>query len=292
MNELKKIIELEETEKKNWLRIIQTERKKHIKEPNFYIKNAIQKINQNNISKNIQEIRDISWNQYTQDEINFYKQVIKILIEKKYPSEVFDFTVNASKISHLVLLSKEEIFLEIKEIFGNFTALIFPYLYELSKSVTQSRRSRAGKSFEAIVQYLMEQKKIPYHNQSKIGSTIFKNLGLGKIVDGIVPSIEHYQKNRSKCMILTMKTTLRERWQEVIEELNRTKIPSIYLLTLDEAISSNTLDIMKEHNITIVVYDFIKAKHQQHTNIISFEELFEQEIKHILSGWGNEFKNN
>jgi hypothetical protein len=31
-----------------------------------------------------------------------------------------------------------------------------------------------------------------------------------------------------------MKTSLRERWQEVAEEIERTKIPEIHLLTVDE----------------------------------------------------------
>jgi hypothetical protein len=34
-----------------------------------------------------------------------------------------------------------------------------------------------------------------------------------------------------------MKTSLRERWQEVAEEIERTKIPEIHLLTVDEDIS-------------------------------------------------------
>jgi hypothetical protein len=49
-----------------------------------------------------------------------------------------------------------------------------------------------------------------------------------------------------------MKTSLRERWQEVAEEIERTKIPEIHLLTVDEDISKNKAQEMANHNIIVI----------------------------------------
>jgi hypothetical protein len=84
-----------------------------------------------------------------------------------------------------------------------------------------------------------------------------------------------------------MKTTLRERWQEVIEELSRTGLPKIYLLTMDDDIAASKSESMGEHNVIIVVPKSVKdATHltDKH-NIISFEDYFFDEIPPILEYW-------
>ena len=50
-----------------------------------------------------------------------------------------------------------------------------------------------------------------YQNNKSLGARSFKTNGLGKIVDGIIPNIESYEQRRQKCLVITMKTTLRER---------------------------------------------------------------------------------
>ena len=82
-------------------------------------------------------------------------------------------------------------------------------------------------------------------------------MGLGKKVDSILPNINCFSRRRNKTIIGTMKTTLRERWQEVAEEIERTKIPEIHLLTVDQEISSSKASEMANHNIVVVVYDFV-----------------------------------
>jgi hypothetical protein len=51
-----------------------------------------------------------------------------------------------------------------------------------------------------------------------------------------------------------MKTSLRERWQEVAEEIERTKIPEIHLLTVDEDIPKNKAQEMANHNKLIQMF--------------------------------------
>jgi hypothetical protein len=84
-----------------------------------------------------------------------------------------------------------------------------------------------------------------------------------------------------------MKTTLRERWQEVVEELDRTKVPKIYLLTVDEDIALSKAQEMGNHNIVLVVYESVKrqAALAGLKNIISFETYFHDELASELSYW-------
>jgi hypothetical protein len=92
---------------------------------------------------------------------------------------------------------------------------------------------------------------------------------------------------RNKTIIGTMKTSLRERWQEVAEEIERTKIPEIHLLTADENISKSKAQEMANHNIIVVAYDWIANSKslEEMKNIISFEDYLFEEIPSILKFW-------
>ncbi len=122
-----------------------------------------------------------------------------------------------------------------------------------------------------------------------MGRKTFDSLGLGKKVDSILPSVEHYSKRRNKTIIGTMKTTLRERWQEVAEEIERTKNPEIHLLTVDEDISLSKGKEMSNHNIIVVTYDWIANKKELDgmKNIISFEEYLFDELPIIYDYWSS-----
>ena len=84
-----------------------------------------------------------------------------------------------------------------------------------------------------------------------------------------------------------MKTSLRERWQEVAEEIERTKIPEIHLLTVDDYISENKAEEMGKHNIVVVAYSWVAntEKLKAAKNIVSFEEYFFEEIPNIINFW-------
>lgn len=94
--------------------------------------------------------------------------------------------------------------------------------------------------------------------------------------------------NVDKTIIGSMKTTLRERWQEVVEEVSRSNIPCIYLLTVDDDISENKAIQMGNHNIVLVVINSVK--NQPHLkdkrSIINFENYFLEEIPNIMKYWG------
>ena len=120
-----------------------------------------------------------------------------------------------------------------------------------------------------------------------MGRKIFDEVGLGKKVDSILPGIKEFNQRRNKTIIGTMKTSLRERWQEVAEEIERTKIPEIHLLTVDENISLSKAEEMGKHNIIVVAYSWIaeSEKLKSAKNIISFEEYLFEELPLIFDFW-------
>lgn len=292
---LKAVLELDQAEIEWWRKKIGVARKKIIPSPsdsvNLFFADQIDAhglvIDPKNASEFIAKVRKGVWTVFVQHEIDFFSEIIGVLInERDVPREILEALMTDETIEKLANSKDKDSLLEIvADIFQDYSGRIFPYFYELSKSQTNSRRSRAGSEFEAIIDQLMTRMKIPYDSQSHLGQRTFSEKGLGKKVDGVVPSMEAFNENRSRCIITTMKTTIRERWQEVVEELNRTNIPSIHLLTLDESITENVLTLMKNHNITLVTYKHIKVKHPKFTNIMDFETFFTSEIPHTLDWW-------
>ena len=146
------------------------------------------------------------------------------------------------------------------------------HIYELTLSNTQSRRSRAGKEFEAIIEMLLIGAGIPTDSQGNVGKQFFAKHNLGKLVDFVIPGAIQYSIDKQRTVLISAKTTLRERWQEVPEEVSRTGAPHMYLATLDSNITENTLHVLYESNITIVTTKE-NLKSYNNPRIITFEEL-------------------
>jgi hypothetical protein len=253
-------------------------------ENNISYKNLLES---KNVSKCISDLREIVWQEYLKDEVNFNAVLMRDLYKiLDTPKNIIDILLT----KNIVDKKGDDLLEAIKEICGEYSGRVFPYIYRLSLSNTQSRRSRAGKSFEAIIYKLYESLGYKYDSQSKVGRKIFDSVGLGKKVDSILPSIENFKKRRNKTIIGTMKTSLRERWQEVAEEIERTKIPEIHLLTVDENIPKSKAQEMANHNIIIVTYDWIANSTvlKNMKNIISFEEYLFEEIPNVIKFWHNE----
>jgi hypothetical protein len=236
------------------------------------------------VSKCISELREIVWQEYLLDEVNFNAILMRDLHKLlETPKDILEVLLN----KNITDKKGEELIETVKEICGEYAGRVFPYIYRLSLSNTQSRRSRAGKSFEAIIYKIYENLGYEYDSQSKVGRKTFDTLGLGKKVDSILPNIKCYAERRNKTIIGTMKTSLRERWQEVAEEIERTKIPEIHLLTADESIPKSKAQEMANHNIIVVTYEWVANSDSLKSmkNIISFEEYLFEEIPNILKFW-------
>lgn len=293
MDNIPAIIEIPKDEQKKFDDLIKQYRTEYIRSSQKIVDSVLSQnktysklIEKHKVSKLIQELRETVWQEYLLDEVNFnailMKDLHKIL---DTPKEILDILLS----KNIVDKKGDELLEKIKEVCGEYSGRVFPYIYRLSLSNTQSRRSRAGKSFEAIIYKIYENLGYEFDSQSKVGRKTFDSLGLGKKVDSILPNIEAFKKRRNKTIIGTMKTSLRERWQEVAEEIERTKIPEIHLLTADESIPKSKAQEMANHNIIIVTYDWVANSEtlKSMKNIISFEEYLFEEIPNIINFWND-----
>lgn len=148
------------------------------------------------------------------------------------------------------------------------------HIYQLNLSNTQSRRSRAGKEFEAIIELILLGANISIDSQGNIGKAHFAQRGLGKLVDAVSPGVIEFVENKRNTVLISAKTTLRERWQEVPEEMGRTGASEMFLATLDESISQEVFDTLYEANIQVTTTRRIKEEHYKTNNrVLTFEDL-------------------
>lgn len=213
------------------------------KDPSFFRQSA---------SFFVETMRTQCWEEYVPLEREFSVRMLKALIDEE-------------KVSHMNPVDAIEDFV-----------MAYPeQIYKLSLSNTQSRRSRAGKEFEAILELLMIGADVSVDAQGSIGKSTFSKKDLGKLVDFISPGVTQYIINKRNTVLVSAKTTLRERWQEVPEEVTRTGIREMYLATLDDAITKESLNIMYEANVIVATTEVNKAEHYSYigSNVVSFEEL-------------------
>lgn len=151
-------------------------------------------------------------------------------------------------------------------------------LYNLFLSNTQSWRSTAGKEFECTLSLLLQHAGVKAELQSMSG----KEEKLPKAVNFVIPSARVYRSSPTKVILLSAKTTLRERWQEISGEMKRTNVSHIYLATLDENITNDTFSKLEKLNIILVTTKGNKAYYQR-SNILSFEEFIAMALKQCQS---------
>lgn len=291
MKHLQIITEVPKEEQKAFDTLIKDYRKEHIRTTETLLQSIVtknqdlvKKIKKQEVSKSIQVLRELVWQAYLSDEVQFNAYLMKDLYTKlDTPKEMLDTLIK----TNIVLENTKELEEAIRKTCGEYAGRVFPYIYRLSLSNTQSRRSRSGATFEYIIYYLYDVLGYEYDSQKKVGRKLFDTMGLGKKVDSIMPSIEAYAQRRNKTIIGTMKTSLRERWQEVAEEIERTKIPEIHLLTVDEDISFNKAKEMAQHNIVVVTYNWVSNNEKLNgmKNVTSFEEYFFEELPAIYKYW-------
>lgn len=161
-------------------------------------------------------------------------------------------------------------------------------MYNLLLSNTQSRRSRTGKEFEAIIELMLIGADIPAEAQGAVGKQKFMDEKIGKLVDFVSPGVVQYLHNKVNTVLISAKTTLRERWQEVPEEVARTGAREMFLATLDDSISKETQDILYEGNIYIATTaNNKKQAYNNNGRIFSFEDMLNR-ASDMANKWNNE----
>lgn len=151
----------------------------------------------------------------------------------------------------------------------------FPQIDRILLSAAQQRKSRAGKSFELHIERLLKDGGIPHEVQVVIESK--------KRPDFVLPTYKTYRnpdRSKKEALVLSAKTTLRERWKQVHAEIRNC---DLYLATVDENITDSAIDDMADSGIYLVVPETLKDSdttlYRKKSNVLSFKEFFESEIK-------------
>jgi hypothetical protein len=146
----------------------------------------------------------------------------------------------------------------------------FPLIDKVLLSAAQQRKSRAGKSFELHIERLLKDGGIPHEVQVVIESK--------KRPDFVLPSYRLYAdagRTHEQALVLSAKTTLRERWKQVLVEI---KNCDLYLATVDENVAASAIVEMGQAGIRLVVPESLKtstaAVYKDQENVISFKEFF------------------
>ncbi|MDR0300554.1 MAG: type II restriction endonuclease [Streptococcaceae bacterium] len=117
---------------------------------------------------------------------------------------------------------------------------------ELSLSLQNRRKSRAGKSFENHLASLFEANNLSFDAQLKSEGN--------KKPDFIFPGNDRYHDlsfPSTKLTFLGAKTTCKDRWRQILNEADR--IPKKHLVTLQQGISTQQIIEMESEGVTLVV---------------------------------------
>jgi hypothetical protein len=121
-----------------------------------------------------------------------------------------------------------------------------PGFLGLAQSTLQRRKSRAGRSLEHHLARIFEEEGVAFDAQKVTES--------GHRPDFVFPSIITYraaQTGDPRVTVLASKSTLRDRWRQVLREAD--KVPVKYLLTLDEGLSEAQCLAIRSAGIRLVV---------------------------------------
>jgi len=121
----------------------------------------------------------------------------------------------------------------------------------LANTILQSRKSRSGKSLEYhAIEILLEEGFFPEQDFS------YNPLINGKRPDFVFPSTDAYKDTRfnsSNLRMLAIKTTCKDRWRQILNEVDKDRIPTKHLLTLQEGVSQNQFNEMLDEGVQLVV---------------------------------------
>lgn len=151
----------------------------------------------------------------------------------------------------------------------------FPRIDGILLSAAQTRKSRAGASFELHIERLLIDGGIPHEVQAIVDAK--------KRPDFVLPSFVAYMdplRDREGALVLSAKTTLRERWKQVHGEIRNC---DLFLATVDEGIAENAIQDMARQGIILVVPESLKKSdttvYKSQSNVISFKAFFESELR-------------
>lgn len=156
-----------------------------------------------------------------------------------------------------------------------------PAIDALMLSASQQRKSRAGYSYEHHIEAMLSDGGIPFEKQVIIEAR--------KRPDFILPSlafIDRGTKHAKTGLILSAKTTLRERWKQVEREKGKRRL---FLTTVDENIAGSSIEDMASFGVYLVIPESLRqsreTEYKDHTNVVSFKEFCSEVVQPNLKSW-------
>lgn len=167
-------------------------------------------------------------------------------------------------------IEKEHVMPLIKDGFSSVDEFI-----KLALSISNRRKSRTGKSLELNLADIFQGSRLLFQQNEETENK--------KKPDFIFPSIDAYFNDNfpaEKLIMLGTKTTLKDRWRQVLSEADR--IRKKHLFTLQEGVSENQFAEMKASNLTLVAPKKTIAKYPKSTrnNILTLDD-FVSEVRSI-----------
>jgi hypothetical protein len=157
-----------------------------------------------------------------------------------------------------------------------------PEIDRLMLSASQQRKSRAGYSYEHHIEAMLRDGSVPFEKQVIIEKR--------KRPDFVLPSLAFLNGKSSQAgtgLILSAKTTLRERWKQVEREKGQR---DLFLTTVDENIAGNAIEDMASFGVCLVIPESLKradeSEYKKHKNVLSFREFCDDVIKPRIDLWG------
>lgn len=148
----------------------------------------------------------------------------------------------------------------------------FRQLDGLFLSAAQTRKSRAGRSFEQHVQRLLVDGRIRHQPQAVFG---------GRRPDFVLPDAHALNDaDNREVLILSLNTTLRERWKQLALERRHAEV--FFLATVDDRVSAQAIADMATAGIVLVVPESLKgakeACYEMAAGVISFRSFFDVHV--------------
>lgn len=159
-----------------------------------------------------------------------------------------------------------------------FRAVIrkFPEINRILLSSAQQRKSRAGYSLEHHLRRMLIDGGIPHESQVVLKE---KN----RRPDFILPSVKVFsdlERDKSAALILSVKSSLRERWKQVQGESANCEL---YLATFDGSVGKDAIKAMGNLGVRLVVPESLKesteTEYESSSEVISFAQFFKDELQ-------------
>lgn len=156
-----------------------------------------------------------------------------------------------------------------------------PSIDALMLSASQQRKSRAGYSYEHHIEAMLAGGGIPFEKQVIVEAR--------KRPDFILPSLAFIDSGKpgsESGLILSAKTTLRERWKQVEREKGKR---NLFLTTVDENIAGNAIEDMASMGVSLVIPESLRkskeTEYEGHRNVLSFREFCDGIVAPNIAAW-------